>query len=128
MLCPCDSTRTYHDCCEPFHLSVMNAAESGTAADSPERLMRSRFSAFVLNLPDYLERTWHQSTRPKVELDDNPNWVQLQIVESRESKNEGFVHFRAFYEVQGELGMMEEKSDFVREDGQWFYLQGVVYE
>jgi|SRR5690554_1268413 len=120
MHCPCNSSFNYQDCCEPLH--------NGVVADSPERLMRSRYSAFALNLPLYLEQTWHSSTRQSVELSDNPEWVQLQIIKSNQNGNEGMVHFRAFYKHHKELGMMEEKSDFVREDGQWFYLQGVVYE
>ncbi|MDX1560486.1 MAG: YchJ family metal-binding protein, partial [Marinobacter sp.] len=54
--CPCGSGKPYLECCRPFH--------QGDPAPSPEALMRSRYAAFVLNLPDYLQTTWHQSSRP----------------------------------------------------------------
>ena len=43
--------------------------------------MRSRYSAFVLGLADYLWRTWHPRTRPqRVHLDDTV-WTGLEIVD-----------------------------------------------
>lgn len=118
MHCPCSPDSLYENCCKPLH--------NGAVASSPEQLMRSRFSAFALNLAGYLAQTWHPSTRPEVELSDNPAWVQLQIIEAVQQGNKGMVHFRAFYKTDNELGMMEEKSNFVREQGQWFYVQGEV--
>ena len=36
-------------------------------------MMRSRYSAYVLGLEDYLLRTWHSDTRPPVlSLDAEP--------------------------------------------------------
>lgn len=35
--------------------------------------MRSRYSAYVRHLPDYLRATWHPDTRPaELSLDDAP--------------------------------------------------------
>ena len=58
-VCPCritppsvstqDSSASYEDCCQPYHESL--------AAPDAERLMRSRYSAFVLQLPDYIVKT-----------------------------------------------------------------------
>lgn len=116
--CPCDQTMLYQSCCEPLHL--------GGVASTPEQLMRSRYSAFALGLRDYLLLTWHPSTRPDLELDDNPKWVQLQILNCSQHQDHGGVHFRAFYQLKGELQIMEERSRFVREGGRWFYLDGTV--
>ena len=44
-----------------------------------------------------------------------PEWVKLDVLDTWQRDNTGFVHFRAFYRVNGELGILEEKSDFVRE-------------
>lgn len=118
MQCPCGSTQTYSACCEPIH--------GGNLADSPEALMRARFSAFTLELPRFLEASWHPSTRPQLSLVDNPKWVKLEVVSSWAKGDTGFVHFRAYYDAGLSLGMMEEKSDFVSEQGQWFYVQGEV--
>ena len=44
--CPCGSGATLAGCCGPYH--------AGRAAPSAEALMRSRYSAYVLGLIDYL--------------------------------------------------------------------------
>ena len=80
--------------------------------------MRSRYSAYVLKDNDYLRKSWHPSTRP-AELDvsgDGTPWQRLLIV----SADKEHVEFAAFY--QG--GQLHERSRFVCEGGQWFYLDG----
>ncbi|MEX1220531.1 MAG: YchJ family metal-binding protein [Idiomarina sp.] len=118
--CPCGSEQDYQSCCAPYH-------EQRTRPDTPEALMRSRYSAFYLQLTDYLLSTWHASTRPaQLDLSDAPQWVKLQVISASQKENKGSVHFRAFYKQAGDLQFMEEKSAFVQEQGQWFYLQGRV--
>lgn len=114
--CPCGLPHHYNACCGRFH--------EGQLATTPEQLMRSRFSAFALGLTDYLLATWHPRTRPTLDLSDNPEWVKLEVLDTWQRNDTGFVHFRAFYRVGGELGMLEEKSDFIREDGVWLYVKG----
>src|SRR5690349_2007627 len=71
-LCPCGSGARYGVCCEPLH--------RGEPAGSAEALMRSRYCAFVLNLDDYIQSSWHASTRPTpAPLDPNTRWLGLQI-------------------------------------------------
>ena len=116
--CPCNPSMAYQSCCQPLH--------DGAVATTPEQLMRSRYSAFALGLTDYLHATWHPSTRPALDLKDNPRWVQLQILDSGQQHQHGWVHFRAFYQEQGELQMLEERSRFVCEAERWLYLDGSV--
>ncbi|WP_082146582.1 YchJ family protein [Marinobacter subterrani] len=119
--CPCGSGKPYGECCLPLH--------QGGAASSPEALMRSRYAAFVLNLPDYLRATWHQSTRPEtLTLDDSPDWTSLRVLDSSQTGNKGAVHFQAIYRLPSGWGFLEENSDFVREDGRWYYLRGNTSE
>lgn len=115
--CPCGSTDPYKTCCAPLH--------NGGRADSPEALMRSRFTAFKLGLSDYLLQTWHATTRPApLNLDESPDWQSLEVLGSSQSGDTGTVHFRAIFCESGQWGYLEENSDFVREDGRWFYLTG----
>ncbi|WP_113906779.1 YchJ family protein [Aliidiomarina celeris] len=115
--CPCGSGQAYASCCEPLHLQQQ-------VAQTPEQLMRSRYSAFALANAAYLMQTWHKSTRPVLKLENNPEWVKLQVLSSSAKGNQGFVHFRAFYHDGENLQMLDEKSRFVCEQGQWFYLDG----
>ena len=120
-MCPCSSGLLYAACCQPKH--------QGMPAATPEALMRSRYSAFVLNFPDYLLNTWHPSTRPtQLDLHHQPTWKSLQVLQASEQNDKGQVHFRALYQTNNQWGFLEELSDFVREHGIWFYLHGDTSE
>ncbi len=87
--------------------------------------MRSRYSAYARGLTDYLSQTWHASTRPHdLALADNPEWIQLNILATGTHGNRGYVHFKAYFKIDSDIGLMEEHSDFLQENGRWFYLQG----
>ncbi len=119
--CPCGSQSSYADCCQRYH--------AGEKAPTPEALMRSRFTAFVQKLEDYLRASWHISTRPTaLNLGDSPDWVSLRILDSAETGDTGQVHFQAIYRLDSGWGYLHENSDFVREDGRWYYLQGQPHE
>lgn len=122
MPCPCGSGLPYGSCCLPCH-------RSEPAAGSPVALMRSRYSAYTLGLTDYLLNTWHTSTRPaELDLSNTPRWASLLILDKDQTDTKGTVHFRAIYRQGKDWGYLEEKSDFLREDGRWFYLAGETRE
>lgn len=90
--------------------------------------MRSRYSAFVLGLADYLLASWHPSTRP-LSLDlvspPQPKWVGLSIGGSGlDDADHGWVAFVARCRIGGRAERIVESSRFVREDGRWLYLDG----
>ncbi|MCP1504278.1 SEC-C motif-containing protein [Curtobacterium herbarum] len=120
--CPCLSGNPYDECCGPLH--------AGAPAPTAERLMRSRFSAFALGLPEYLLRSWHPRTRPEsLDLDPGQRWTRLDIVGTRSGgpfDSAGTVTFCAWWRSDTERGTLEETSDFVREGGHWYYVDGVV--
>lgn len=114
--CPCGSGQTYAACCQPLH--------TGSPAASPEALMCSRYTAFALELREYLLSSWHSSTRPS-QLELTPTqWKRLEIFGSGEEGETGWVHFRATFLEQGQWSALEERSLFCREDGRWRYLKG----
>lgn len=115
--CLCGSGKSYADCCQPLHL--------GSVAETPEALMRSRYTAFVKKLSEYLLQTWHPSTRPgQLDLSESPGWVSLEVLDSNRQNDKGQVHFRAICRTDKGWGYLEEHSDFVREAGRWYYLRG----
>ena len=119
--CPCLSGLPYDECCGAFHAGTY-------LPPTAERLMRSRFSAYAKNLPRYLLRTWHPSTRPQeLELDPGLRWYRLDILARTRGgmlDTEGTVEFRASYRIQTQKGEQHEVSRFVKEDGRWFYVDG----
>ncbi len=89
--------------------------------------MRSRYTAYVLKLEDYLLATWHPDTRPR-ELDfaQAPRrWVGLKIIRHEVlDTNAAIVEFTAHYKASGRVQELHETSGFVREDGRWLYMDG----
>jgi SEC-C motif domain protein len=118
--CPCGSGEVYLECCGRFH--------AGDAiAPTALALMRSRFAAFAFGDAAYLLRTWHPTTRPPaLEFDGDRKWTRLEIVyvvAGSPFDSSGVVEFRAHYRSAGVARSQHERSMFVREDGQWFYLR-----
>jgi len=89
--------------------------------------MRSRYSAYVLGLIDYLLATWHPSTAPG-ELELSPiKWLGLEVRQAAASGDAGIVEFVARHrDGNGRAGRLHEISRFVREDGRWLYIDGQV--
>ncbi|MDO8252264.1 MAG: YchJ family protein [Rhodoferax sp.] len=118
--CPCDSSRPYSACCGPWHAGL----DAGLHAPSPEALMRSRYSAFVLGLVDYLLATWHPTTAPD-ELELSPvKWLGLEVRRVQAQGDAGVVEFVARCREGGRAQRLHETSRFVRQGGRWYYIDG----
>jgi len=124
-LCPCGSGKKYSTCCEPF----ISGRELPANAES---LMRSRYVAYSQKNNQYILDTWHASTRP----DDptpaehyNVEWLGLQILGTEhggENDERGIVEFRARYRVKGKTSGLDESSEFIKENGRWYYVDGTT--
>ena len=89
--------------------------------------MRSRYSAYVLGLADYLLDTWHPSTRPASIEPDPPGlkWLGLEVRRhDQPSADHATVEFVARSRLGGRAHRLHELSRFVREDERWFYVDG----
>jgi SEC-C motif-containing protein len=120
--------KTYVGCCGRY-------LDDGEAAPTAEALMRSRYTAYTLGREDYLLRTWHHSTRPSsLELANKPHsahckWLGLEVRRHEQLEPDSMlVEFVARYKVDGRARRLHEISHFVREAGQWFYIDGEVPE
>ena len=131
--CPCGGA-SLASCCAPF---LAGAALPPTA----ERLMRSRYTAYVLRDEDYLRATWHPSTRPTepiIDKNEPIQWLGLEVksalrLRQRKADHEDYVEFVARLRQRGKGQRMHEVSYFVYEsdpelDGRprWFYVDGDV--
>lgn len=89
--------------------------------------MRSRYSAHVMGLLDYLCDTWHPSTRPAT-MEPNPpglKWLGLDVKRHVvQDDDHAQVEFVARSRLQGKGRRMHEISRFVRENGRWLYVDG----
>ncbi len=122
--CPCQSGRTFGQCCAPY---LAGEALPPTA----EALMRSRYSAYVCEDSRYLRKTWHPTTcPPAIHFSDGVRWLGLKILETDEGKatdQRGTVKFRARFKLPtGQGQAMVEHSFFQRMQERWFYVGEVV--
>jgi SEC-C motif-containing protein len=89
--------------------------------------MRSRYSAYVLGLADYLLQTWHKDTRPTAfDLkDDQTKWLGLSILRTEITGTEtAIVEFIARYKLGGHRAeCLHETSVFIYTDA-WYYVTG----
>lgn len=120
--CPCGSGSNFNDCCQPI-LNNHNKAETA------EQLMRSRYTAFVIQHDQHILGSWHVKTRPKsLNHEDNPvTWLGLKIHSSSKGlpgDTTGTVEFTSSYLENGQLCRLREKSTFLRENTLWYYLNG----
>ena len=97
-------------------------------APDAESLMRSRYSAFVLQRESYLLATGHANTRPaQVSFDTTGKWLGLEVRKSlASSPTEAEVEFVArFKPVGASAWRLHERSRFVLQAGRWWYVDGV---
>ncbi|RZK11158.1 MAG: hypothetical protein EOO46_07745 [Flavobacterium sp.] len=121
--CYCGSERRFATCCAPY----INGIEKVPTA---EALMRSRYSAYCTQAGDYLVATTHSSTRKFHKKEDimawskSNQWLKLEVLKAAET----VVEFKAYFlDERLKATVHHEKSTFVEEDGNWFYVDGVFY-
>lgn len=126
--CPCGTGKPFAFCCEPL-------IEGAKAASSAEQLMRSRYSAFVMGTIDYLIDTTVEQKRHLIDASilaeqvKLTNWLGLTILDRQAgtaADQQGCVEFEATFEANGEHSVLHERSNFVRQQDRWFYVDGDV--
>jgi SEC-C motif domain protein len=127
--CPCGRRDargrplSFTGCCGPFLASFED-----TPAPDAETLMRSRYTAFVLEDAAYLLATWHPSHRPPaLGFEPGLKWLGLEVRDHRiVDATHAEVEFVARSRAAGRAHRLHERSRFVCEHGRWFYVDGDV--
>jgi SEC-C motif-containing protein len=125
--CPCGRQAgkrplAYAQCCGRY-LDHFDAAPAPDA----ESLMRSRYSAFVLERAEYLLATWQTSHRPaSIDFDPGVKWLGLEVRRHRQlDASHAEVEFVARQKSPGSPAVrLHERSRFVHEAGRWYYVDG----
>lgn len=124
--CPCNSNKTYDDCCGLYH-------KTPGSAPTAETLMRSRYTAFQQKNFDYIARTQKLADNPKQtaaeikKANDATQWTKLEILETqdgREQDKTGMVAFSAHFKEGRHVGKLSERSLFKRLKEEWVYISG----
>ncbi len=98
--------------------------------------MRSRYSAFALQLPKYIIKTTHEENQDFTE--DTENWTnsilefcttcrfdKLEILEFIDGVDESFVTFKATIFMNLEDISFTEKSKFLKVNNLWLYHSAI---
>ncbi|WP_285422628.1 YchJ family protein [Pseudomonas sp. efr-133-TYG-103a] len=126
-ICPCGSGNLLVACCGRYH--------AGQPAPCAEALMRSRYSAYVLGLIDYLLATTLPAQQHGLDRDSIRQWsaqstwlgLEVESAELLGGKPEhAFVTFVArWHDATGEHSH-REKSAFVQNQGRWYFIDPTV--
>lgn len=125
-LCVCGSGKAFVRCCFPF-------IHGKKYPPTPEKLMRSRFSAYSLGgYGKYLLLTWlpeMSAGMSEVALSQrDTQWQTLRVIESYQQGDQAVVIFDADYvDDQDVIQTYHEKSNFVRVNKRWLYA-GIAVE
>ena len=87
---------------------------------TPKELMISRYEAFVKEDWTYLAKTSVHQTIEDLEHSLPIEWLKLDVLDAYETK----VEFKAYYKENGKIHVLHEKSNFIKEDGIWKYVDG----
>lgn len=126
MICPCGSGRQFAECCEPI-------LQGTCAAETPEQLMRARYSAYATAHVDFLHDSLHPDARSDFDPEGTRNWAagsewrNLEIVSAgigSPDADSGTVEFIATFAQQGSELKHHEVSRFKKHNGRWHLVDG----
>jgi len=126
MDCPCGSGNDYAGCCEPFIKGESNP-------ETAEQLMRSRYSAYVLEEISYIHDTLHPDARADWdekgarEWSKSSTWNGLEIVGTEAGgpgDETGKVEFIAGFFMEGKQLIHHELAVFEKSAGRWYFKDG----
>jgi len=90
---------------------------------TPKELMISRYEAFVKKDWEYLVKTSTHQTLAELQIPTSTEWLKLEIVDAYEN----IVEFKAYYKEYGKVGLLHEKSHFIKKDDHFLYDYGELY-
>ena len=121
-MCLCGNETEFSKCCEPL-------ISKKQKAKTPEALMRSRYSAYVLANGPYLvyscakENRYADDIALIEEFSNSVEWLKLDVLEAVENQ----VEFKAYYKDTEGIKILHERSNFIQEDGEWKYSDGELF-
>jgi len=124
--CLCGSQQNYKNCCEPL---LLGDKQAGT----PEQLMRSRFTAYAQKNARYIYQTYaseKQAENPVKEIKEfatSCRFISLSVIDTNNDGDRGVVEFKANYFYQNLYCELHERSQFIKEQDQWRYLDGIIF-
>ena len=95
--------------------------------------MRSRYTAYVTQDFDYILATYGPEQRRNLTLNElkqsavGSTWLKLEVHKFVNSALHAKVEFSAYYRADNQFYVLRETSDFICENGRWYYTTGVIH-
>lgn len=124
--CPCGLSAAYEVCCGAY-------INGPSTPQTPEALMRSRYTAYSQANIDYIKKTMRGkplmgfSETNATNWAKQVNWLGLRVIQAyldSENTNKGYVEFIAQFEENNQPQVIHELSEFECDNGTWFYVDG----
>lgn len=130
--CPCQSGLNYQACCGVFHSQL-------ALPSSAEQLMRSRYSAYVLGLIDYIVETTVPAQQEALDVDliqqwsSQSHWLNLEIIQSLDvGSRHSTVEFKAYFtnklDITQAVNIHHEHSAFVKTAERWYFIDPTLQQ
>ena len=123
-LCPCGLEKKYEQCCGRF-------IDKKQSPQTPEHLMRSRYSAFSQINTDYIKNTMKGTALLNFNESEvqkwasSIHWIGLKVIQTwLDSSTRGFVEFSARFIENKRVQTIHEQSEFHLVDKVWYYVEG----
>jgi len=124
-LCPCKSSKRYMDCCGLY-------IKGKAIPQTPEALMRSRYSAFHEKDSSYIKKTMRAKALENFNMQNfkrsREKWIGLRILHTyldATLADVGYVEFIAKFIIEDQQGFIHEVSKFHKYEGLWYYVDGL---
>ena len=126
--CPCGSQRDFATCCEPI-------IRGKKKAETPEALMRARYTAYTHLDVDFLYDSSTDKVRGEFDREETRHWASesqwhgLEILKTEGGESgdpSGVVEFRARYTVKDRPCNHHERATFIREGKEWKFDDGQI--
>jgi SEC-C motif-containing protein len=128
--CPCQSGQSYQNCCAVY-------LNGSAVAPTAEKLMRSRYTAYVRGDIDYIKKTLAPESTKDFDAAATKKWsreadwkgLRIVSVEGVQANDQrAVVEFVATYGTRGQVLEHHEVSHFRKnEKGEWFFVSGEAH-
>lgn len=124
MLCLCGSGKNSLQCCQRY-------LSGHASAETPEALMRSRYTAYASANIDYIIKTMRDEAligfdkKSALDWAKSVTWIGLKVIATHlDSPQHGNVEFEASFIKGKTLQCIHERSAFLYHDNHWYYTHG----
>ena len=122
MRCPCGTQKNYSECCGKY-------LEGKAVPETPEALMRSRYTAYTKANIAYIVQTQQGHAAENFDPEatrrwaKRAKWLDLTVLKTEPvTGQQGFVEFVARYNSSNKVHPIHERSEFQKREGRWYYV------